>query len=66
VIEPHTQIGGFFVRTEDGVIDHHEYRGFGEILGRTGRSLVYWKNLEPEETAAAEALGEMEGAEDDE
>jgi proteasome lid subunit RPN8/RPN11 len=58
VIEPHTQIGGFFVRTEDGRLDNHEYRGFREILGRSGRSLVFWKNLEPDDGGTA-----MEGEE---
>ncbi|MBN1437930.1 MAG: Mov34/MPN/PAD-1 family protein [Anaerolineales bacterium] len=57
VIEPHTQIGGFFIRGEDGRIDPHAYSGFHEILGRSGRSLVYWKNLEP-----AESGEPMEGA----
>jgi proteasome lid subunit RPN8/RPN11 len=50
VIEPCSQIGGFFVRTEEGRLDNHEYGGFREILGRSGRSLVFWKNLEPEPT----------------
>jgi proteasome lid subunit RPN8/RPN11 len=63
VVEPHTQIGGFFVRGEDGGIDPHGYRGFGEILGRSGRSLVYWKNLAPEEPTAEAGT---EGAEIDE
>jgi proteasome lid subunit RPN8/RPN11 len=59
VIEPCTQIGGFFVRTEDGRLDNHDYFGFQEILGRSGRSLVYWKNLEPE--PSAEGAEPMEG-----
>lgn len=48
VIEPHTQIGGFFVRSEDGSLDPLRYHGFREIVGNSGKSLVYWKNLEPE------------------
>jgi proteasome lid subunit RPN8/RPN11 len=51
VIEPFAQTGGFFVRTGDGRLDNHEYFGFREILGRSGRSLVYWTNLEPEDSA---------------
>jgi proteasome lid subunit RPN8/RPN11 len=47
VIEPHTQIGGFFVRDADGNLDPHRYHGFLEIVGDSGKSLVYWKNLEP-------------------
>jgi proteasome lid subunit RPN8/RPN11 len=59
VIEPCSQIGGFFVRTEDGRLDNHEYFGFREILGRSGRSLVYWRNLEPEGSGKpAQAEGE--------
>jgi proteasome lid subunit RPN8/RPN11 len=61
VIEPCTQIGGFFVRSEDGRLDSHAYFGFREILGRSGRSLVFWKNLESGEAAAS-----MEGETEDE
>ncbi len=61
VIEPCAQIGGFFVRSEDGRLDNHQYSGFQEILGRSGRSLVYWKNLEPEEAEES-----MEGEENHE
>jgi proteasome lid subunit RPN8/RPN11 len=57
VVEPHTQIGGFFVREEDGSLDHHRYHGFLEIVGNSGKSLVYWKNLEPDRE------GLMEGEE---
>jgi proteasome lid subunit RPN8/RPN11 len=60
VIEPITQIGGFFVRTEDGKLDNHEYFGFREILGRSRRSLVYWKNMEPEPAAEEAPPGEGE------
>ncbi|MFN2299423.1 MAG: Mov34/MPN/PAD-1 family protein [Anaerolineales bacterium] len=51
VIEPCSQIGGFFIWTEDGRLDGHAYRGFHEILGRSGKSLVFWNNLEPEAAA---------------
>jgi proteasome lid subunit RPN8/RPN11 len=64
VIEPHGQTGGFFVRTEDGRLDNHAYFGFREILGRSGRSLVYWKNLEPE--FSTEGTQPMEGEMHDE
>jgi proteasome lid subunit RPN8/RPN11 len=47
VIEPHTQVGGFFIRTRDGNLDPHHYHGFLEILAFSGQSLMYWKNLEP-------------------
>jgi proteasome lid subunit RPN8/RPN11 len=61
VIEPHTQIGGFFVRDGDGNLDNHRYHGFLEIVGDSGKSLVYWKNLEPDRPE-----GVMEGAENHE
>jgi proteasome lid subunit RPN8/RPN11 len=64
VIEPHGQTGGFFVRSGDGRLDNHAYFGFREILGRSGRSLVYWKNLEPE--FPPEAAQPMEGETHDE
>ena len=35
------------------------FAGFREILGRSGRSLVYWKNLEP--GASPEEAQPMEG-----
>jgi proteasome lid subunit RPN8/RPN11 len=53
VIEPCTQIGGFFVWTEDGRLDSHAYCGFREILGPSGKSLVFWKNLEGEEEGSS-------------
>jgi proteasome lid subunit RPN8/RPN11 len=61
VIEPHTRIGGFFVREEDGDLDPHRYHGFREIVGNSGRSLVYWRNLEPDRVE-----GEQEGVENHE
>lgn len=61
VIEPHTQIGGFFVRDEDGSLDNHRYHGFLEIVGNSGKSPVYWKNLELEKPE-----GLTEGAENHE
>jgi proteasome lid subunit RPN8/RPN11 len=46
VIEPHTAIGGFFVRQEDGVLDPSRYFGFYELDGDSGRSIVHWNNLQ--------------------
>jgi proteasome lid subunit RPN8/RPN11 len=47
VIEPHTAIGGFFVRQADGVLDPSRYFGFYELDGNTGQSIVHWNNLQP-------------------
>jgi proteasome lid subunit RPN8/RPN11 len=49
VIEPHSSVGGFFVRDRDGGMDPHGYQGFHELLGRRGESVVHWSNLEPEQ-----------------
>ncbi|HTX91181.1 MAG TPA: Mov34/MPN/PAD-1 family protein [Anaerolineales bacterium] len=56
VIEPHTAIGGFFIRKEDGVLDPSRYFGFYELEGESGRSVVRWNNLQ-EEADEAENKG---------
>jgi proteasome lid subunit RPN8/RPN11 len=45
VVEPHTSLGGFFVRQRAGVLDPGRYFGFYEMDGSFGRSMVHWKNL---------------------
>jgi proteasome lid subunit RPN8/RPN11 len=45
VVEPHTSLGGFFVRQRAGVLDPGRYFGFYELDGSFGRSMVSWKNL---------------------
>jgi proteasome lid subunit RPN8/RPN11 len=52
VIEPHTEVGGFFVRQADGVLDPSHYFGFYELNDDTGQSIVHWSNLQqvPAET----------------
>lgn len=46
VIEPHTEVGGFFVRQADGVLDPSHYFGFFEMDDDTGQSIVHWNNLQ--------------------
>jgi proteasome lid subunit RPN8/RPN11 len=48
VIEPHSSTGGFFIRMQDGSLDPHRYHGFLELIGNREKSLVYWRNLEPD------------------
>jgi proteasome lid subunit RPN8/RPN11 len=49
VVEPHTSLGGFFVRQRAGLLDPSRYFGFYELDGNFGRSMVNWKNLLPYE-----------------
>jgi proteasome lid subunit RPN8/RPN11 len=50
VIEPHTAVGGFFIRQPDGFLDPRRYYGFYELYYGRRRSIVHWRNiyLEPE------------------
>ena len=45
VVEPHSSLGGFFVRQSAGVLDPTRYFGFYELDGSFGRSMVFWSNL---------------------
>jgi proteasome lid subunit RPN8/RPN11 len=45
VIEPHSAIGGIFIRQQNGDFDPSRYFGFHELDGNFGRSMVFWKNL---------------------
>lgn len=47
VIEPHSEIGGFFIRQALGRIDPSRYFGFYELEDEPGQSRVHWKNLQP-------------------
>jgi hypothetical protein len=61
LIEPHTAIGGFFVRQKEGDLDPKRYFGFHEILTEDGNSVVDWHNmLEESEIAAEEGDGDDE------
>lgn len=46
VVEPHTSLGGFFIRQPDGDLDPTRYYGFYEVDGASGSSIVRWQNLE--------------------
>jgi proteasome lid subunit RPN8/RPN11 len=54
VIEPHTAVGGFFVRRPDGALDPSRYFGFYELDGSVGHSVVHWHNLRHLEEAGHE------------
>lgn len=47
VIEPHTSVGGFFIRQKNGALDTRIYFGFHELINKNKQSKVFWKNLEP-------------------
>ena len=55
VIEPWTETGGFFIRGQDGQLDHHQYFGFHELLPAGEGSVVAWRNLRPESDVEREA-----------
>ena len=57
VIEPHTNVGGFFIRDRDGNLDNQGYFGFHELVERGKQSVVHWTNLKEELTGS---LWEME------
>ena len=59
VIEPHSAIGGFFVRQKSGFLDVHQYFGFYELRDEDTPSVVHWKNLTLVEQAGSS------GGEDD-
>jgi proteasome lid subunit RPN8/RPN11 len=45
VVEPHSSLGGFFIRQPDGDLDPKRYFGFYEVGGASGNSIVRWQNL---------------------
>jgi proteasome lid subunit RPN8/RPN11 len=60
VIEPQSDIGGFFVRQEDGELDPGRYFGFYEIDGDAVGSVVHWQNMQ-DEVNTGELKGEDHG-----
>lgn len=48
VMEPHSEVGGFFIRQEDGALDPSQYYGFYELEDEPGESGLHWKNLQQE------------------
>ncbi len=53
MIEPHSVIGGFFIRQADGSLDPRRYAGFYELAENEEPSVVHWRNLEPDEEIGA-------------
>jgi proteasome lid subunit RPN8/RPN11 len=49
VIEPHSTIGGFFIRRPNNDLDDRMYYGFYEIQNHRKRSVVHWCNLSQED-----------------
>ncbi len=47
VIEPYSTTGGFFIRQSNGRLDSRRYFGFYELINRSRRSIVHWRNLIP-------------------
>jgi proteasome lid subunit RPN8/RPN11 len=45
VVEPHSSLGGFFIKQKNGSLDPTRYFGFHELDGNFGRSMVFWTNL---------------------
>ena len=52
VIEPHANVGGFFVRDRDGILDARHYFGFHELAVGLKRSVVHWANMKEEFTGS--------------
>jgi proteasome lid subunit RPN8/RPN11 len=46
VVEPLTQIGGFFIRQAGGELDPDRYLGFYELDDDASQSVVQWNNLQ--------------------
>jgi proteasome lid subunit RPN8/RPN11 len=57
VIDPVSQVGGFFIRQADGILDPARCFGFHELDGTSDRSFVHWNNLRLE-TEANENKGD--------
>ncbi len=57
VVDPFAVQGGVFVRTSEGSLDPHRYFGFCELTDSRHRSVVHWKNLEPEDGDIGSAGG---------
>ena len=55
VVEPHSNVAGFFGWDADGKLDQRYYFGFHEIDNGQDRSVVHWRNM------SAEPLSDVEG-----
>ena len=49
VVEPHSSVGGFFIRQPSGGLNPTRYFGFYELNGNFGKSAVRWHNLRSDE-----------------
>lgn len=45
VIEPHTNVAGFFIRDREGDLDGAHYFGFHELTGGRKTTVVRWENM---------------------
>ena len=54
VMDPHPSIAGFFIRQMDGSLDPDRYCGFYEVEGRSGISIVHWRNLQVLDVSAGQ------------
>ena len=54
VVEPHSCVGGFFIRNQDHELDPHRYYGFYELQTNGAESVIHWQNLRPEENPIKE------------
>lgn len=61
VIEPHTVVGGFFIRQREGDLHPRRYFGFCEILAEEGDSVMEWRNMHQTDEISAD-----DGENDDE
>jgi proteasome lid subunit RPN8/RPN11 len=59
VVEPHSNVGGFFIKDKNGEMDARHHFGFYEIISGSERSLVHWENLEAEPEALPVEEGEL-------
>ena len=59
VMEPHTNLAGFFVRDREGNLNGRHYFGFYELASEQKRSVVHWANMNEEFTESL-ALKENE------
>jgi proteasome lid subunit RPN8/RPN11 len=58
VVEPHSNVGGFFIRDVEGQMHARHHFGFYEITNGLDRSVVHWENLHHEPEALPVEEGE--------
>lgn len=50
VVEPYTNVAGFFIQDTDGHMDPRHYFGFHELSNERQRSVIHWTNMQEEFT----------------